>query len=206
MSEHHAEQPHPSQERQPQDEMDITTARTILQAVIDTHEETLTKQTPLDTLGGYTVGQLRQAERVVAQSIIQKVPQRYELVTREKRTPEGTLQLSVGTLSVGLNLIDFTRNRFIANRFPLSEPGSLTRIFTEYADSHSEQPGGTRLSDLEKNPTLPGFQQMLRGVRWMSANLLNWENQNTILPEQLDQKALASIPQPTRSASSLPQS
>src|SRR5260221_64429 len=55
-----------------QEQVDFDTARTILQTIVNTHESTITETTPLDRIAGFTTEQVRQAEKVIAQSIIEK--------------------------------------------------------------------------------------------------------------------------------------
>ena len=52
----------------------------------------------------------------------------------------------------------------------------------------------SRMSSYERNPKLQTFQHIVRGLRWMSANMLAWGDPNTIMPEQLDSKGLPKPP------------
>jgi hypothetical protein len=189
----------PSQEVQQQNEMDLDTATTVLQTIVDTHESSITSETQLDKIGGYTTEEIREAERVVAQSIMDKYgsEKRPYLVSTNKLTPQGKLHLVLGKDVVHLSLFPRDNNEPppLHNSFALVEhpQHSEQRKATRFSDSLSGDKIVTSLNTLDKQPTLEGFQHMIRGVRWMNANMLAWNDPTTIMPEQLDNKPTSSI-------------
>lgn len=183
-----------------QNEMNLDTARIILQALVDTHEDTFTEDTPFDRVGGYTTDQIRQAEEMVARAIIQEYSGGAERGSLEakhasKETPDGTMHLMLlndGTTDeASLNLtLKEGKKYLLVNEFSLREPDTMSsRFSTRFSDFRSGQPDVTALSTLDYRPTLANFRKMVRGTRWMSANMLAWQDPNAIMPEQLDNRA-----------------
>jgi hypothetical protein len=187
-----------------QEQIDLDTARTILQAIITTHENTINETTPLDRVAGYPTELVRQAEQVVAQSLMDEhtayrdhsAPAQSRNYLR-KDTPQGSLDLSLSGAVVGLQFYE-KPNMFLVldNEYPLEEIDAFTASHYGFTD---RRPGGNRITLFDmrhghdlNNPPLEGIRHMWRGLRWMNANMLGWKNQNTILPEQLDTLPLPS--------------
>ncbi len=187
-------------------EMDLDTARVVLQAIVDTHEDTITEQASLDRIGGYTTEQVRQAEKVVAQSILKEhgskfagqIPGSPPDSSTRKETPQGSLSLALSDAFVTCTLQEKESSHILLrNQFLLREPDDTYRLYEKGITGFRDNRSGdrTEIDDLENNFTLEGFRRMVRGTRWMSTNMLHWNDPNTIMPEQLDNRGLSPAPQ-----------
>src|SRR5579859_6854039 len=177
----------PKGERAVPRELDLSTARAILQAIVDTHEDTITEETPLDQVAGYSVEQVREAEEVVARSILDKHGRMAPLLSKTKEgakpsgwisahksTPQGDLTLDFHeklnvpwTEDIALRLADrISHKRLINNNYALEEPPSNERSRFGFIDN---RPGGKRatLADLDKGVTVEKIRFMHRGLRWV---------------------------------------
>ena len=74
--------------------MDLEAARTILRAVVDLDEATITEQTDLTRAGEYTMDQVRQALRVISEDILGAEVQKV-LPMVEKQTRHGRLHFAL---------------------------------------------------------------------------------------------------------------
>lgn len=202
-----------SSELKRQDEMDLDTARAVLQSLVDIHEESISEDA-FDMIGEYSPEQIRQAFEVVATSLMREhggmldehamtvLPPGSVVQNVEKETPQGKLSLSLvkstisNNVSMGLHPYDHSVWSLLVNEVSLDEPTGNERWFTGFADYRSGKKEYT-LDHLDQNYSLAGFQQMVRGTRWMSANMLDWQNPATIMPEQLDNRALPPSPSPS---------
>ncbi len=174
-----------------QEQVDLKTARTILQAIVNTHENTFVETTPLDRIAGHSTKQVRQAEKIVAQSLVEKSTYTFRhnppitVFLKKKGTPQGELILSLTDESASLKL-RHEREWVLENDYALEQPeGNMEHTigFSDYRHGGNE----ATLHDLKKRePSLQGIRHMWRGLRWMNANMLDWDNPNTIMPEQLD--------------------
>jgi len=190
----------PAGEVKPVTEMDLDTATVVLQAIVDTHESTITDETPLDQIAGYSTEQIRLAEQVVAESLMESQGAEKQALGNphiRKETPQGRLSLYSRDGSVYLKLNDKnTGNYILENEFATKEPkDSIDRTRPRFTDFRSGRADMTSLYGLGNNPSLAGVRHMIRGTRWMSANMLDWGNPNTIMPEQLDNRGLPTVPQ-----------
>jgi hypothetical protein len=182
-----------------QEQGELEKARAVLQTIVDTHEDTIAETTPLDCIAGLTTEQVRQAERAVAQAIIDKhskggsVERKYKSVV--KKTPQGELNLRIRKetwMKEGLELhlnANGSDSLLLTNRYALEEPREgIIRPVGFYDYRHGER--AATLSALERAENeasqLEDKRMMWRGLRWMSANMLAWDNPNTIMPEVLD--------------------
>jgi hypothetical protein len=174
--------------------MTLEKARSVLQAIVDTHENNPATYTSLDGIGEYSTEQVRQAEKLIAQSLIKEHGGKnlaFDLFSLKKSTPQGILSLSLSGDRVGLDLL-MNGNQVLDAKFPLRDPKEtiLKIIHTGFYDHRSKQPNAN-LYDFEKKPTIEGFQHMVKGLRWMSANMLNWENPQTVMPEELNSRLIS---------------
>jgi hypothetical protein len=185
----------PQKEIEASPKMNPEKARSVLQAIVDTPENDPATYTSPESIGGYSTEQVRQAEKLIAQSLMEKYDGKnlvFDLFHLKKSTPQGILSLSLSDDRVGLSLL-MNGNQMLDTSFPLQDPKDsvLKIIHTGFYDYRSKQPNTNNLYDFEKKPTVEGFQHMVKGLRWMSANMLDWENPQTIMPEKLDGRMLS---------------
>lgn len=175
-------------------ELDLDTARVILQAIVNTHESTITDTTPIDRIAGYSLEQVREAERVVAQSLMDAHGTATYLgnTVIRKDTPQGKLELMTENNEIkGRGIILMLRTKIgapgtkygtvLQNLFAFEQPHQAFAIHYGFEDNRIGQRG-----NLLKGASLENIRAMQRGLRWMNANMLDWDNPNTIMPEQLD--------------------
>jgi hypothetical protein len=179
--------------------MDPDTARAILEAIVGTHEKIFAETaTPISLVRGYTNEQVREAMQLFADRLMNEHKAKENIAKSgrilSKNTPEGNLKLHLKANSLDLELHRYGKI-LLSNGFalkPVEPTGTVYQILTGFSDN---RPGNMRTSlfDLGRKSTSPEFRQafghMVRGVRWMCANMLDWTNPNTIMPEQLDNLA-----------------
>jgi hypothetical protein len=175
---------------QPATEMDPETARVIMQAVVNFHESRINENTALDRIAGYSTSNIRTAVKTVAQLVLKSAgaePEEFsESVNTEKTTQYGTLELTLSSSTVNITLSD-PKNFILENEFPVTEPAdSLERAAIRFADFRDGQVKYASPETFSAAVSLDEIRHMIRGVRWMCANLLSWKDPGVILPEQLD--------------------
>jgi hypothetical protein len=175
-------------------EMGIDKAKAVLRTIVATHESTFNAETPLDQIAEYSTADIRNALKVVARAIMDSENTTKSLLEASKLTSQGDLLLSMNDKSVRLKLIVAESPGVIDNNFALQEPHVTERYQYRFADMRSGVVRGASLSRAG-NPNLDGFRQMIRGLRWMSANMLAWEKPDCILPEYFDNPELSQSPQ-----------
>ncbi len=185
-----------------QEQADLEIARTILQTIVNTHEKTINETTPLDRIAEYSTEQERQAERVVAQSLMDThgvVKSSAFERTLRKNTPQGRLTLSLSDDNVHMYLWNEQSHEVeLANTYALQQPKSGTEWYYGFDDHRHHDPWTwEKFSEtayrLKRKQSLLSIRYDRRGLRWMNANMLGWNNPDTIMPEQLD-----SLPLPPR--------
>lgn len=179
-------------------EMDLETARVVLQAIVDVNENAITEQTPLDRIQEYSIDQIRQAVQLVTESLKDKSDEIYPWPEKGEsayftlqQTPQGELYLFKGDDFVELALMSTRFGPDISDRFALDDKEGFDKRFIHFSDVRSGANIHTGLTDLEKAPTLAKVRYMIKGMRWMSANLLNWENHTALMPEDIQAKELS---------------
>lgn len=211
--------------------VDLATARVILQAVVDTHENTFTEGSDLTRAGSYDIEQIRQALALVSQDIMQtRGVNQFGRSHAEKQTPHGILSLVVrhrlykkdgsrkfkplDVLEEPLDTADGDKWDFLEGEgIKTGKPAFLKMYLTAKNDDRvllSELPledvipaglatsvgfydyrdGGRMVSMYDytygsEGFSIDGFKHMWRGLRWVSTNMLNW-NEDFKLPEDLD--------------------
>lgn len=185
--------------------MQFGEARRILQAVVLTHESTISLNTPLEAVAGFSTEQIRKAAALVGISVIltHRGNSVFDITTARKFTPSGeaTLNMARRFTPEGLPMEEYQRlylglsegDRFlIESDFPLHEPiDDFERVNVGFRDFRN----GTHLSLYEISSrgqfSLDDYRHLFRGVRWMFANMLEWDKPGFIMPEQLDRMALS---------------
>lgn len=167
-------------------ETQIATARAVLQAIVDTNEVALIE--PVDQIAGFSVEDIRSAVRVVAGSIMGEndafIGDRS--LEAEKSTPQGMATLAIGDAMINLYVVK-ARVHAVEFQFATPEPGGEERKRTRFIDQRRDE---GRISHVKQNNTLKEFRHMIKGLRWMSANMLAWGEPDIIMPNQLDNKGL----------------
>lgn len=193
-----------------QEDIDIQTAREILEVLSNTPESTFTKDSDLSIIGGYNPYQIRQAFTKVAIDIIANSSMKDPKIKHSaiRHTLHGDAMIVVNykvdregkdiepwgiwlSLSQGRKtIIDMSLN------FEDIVPG--TPGYKGYAmllGFHDDRPNTISASAIEfykeGNNQLTVFRKLFRGTRWIAANLLDWSGE-FILPEELDHHALPS--------------
>lgn len=195
-------------------EMDLKAAHAILQGIVDFKEETLTETSPLDQIGEYSMEQVRQAMRLVGNNLLSrykehkdrqdigydgninlnklgKWPDKKRIFLSfgyEPSPPEGheLIRISLENKQKEEDLIRFD--------YPLKNPRDRYELFSNagffryWSHGKSKQ---VRSSHLFDNFNIDDYRFMLRGLRWLSANMLTWGDKGLIMPEQLGNLAQA---------------
>ncbi len=174
---------------------DLETARNVLQAIVNTHEKTINETTPLARIAGYSTEQERQAVRTVAQLLTGMhgtvKPDAFER-TLSKNTPQGRLTLSLSGDTAHLFLWNGKSHEVVLdNTYALQQPKPGTEWYYGFDDHQHRDPWTwEKFSEtayrLHRKQSLLSIRYDRRGLRWMSANMLDWNNPDTIMPEQLD--------------------
>ncbi len=192
--------------------VDLPTARNMLQAVVSTHENSFTKDSQLDRVGSYSTDQVRTALQIFCLSLLSnhEVVDTELAVSTRKLGSYGELELILfreqddnlhpmtDFQHVTLRLVDPSNKGQLENTTPLknvkpNKRGSWDSNFG-FADTRGttvvSQFKRADLSDLKHVFKLEDFRLMWRGLRWMCANILNWDQPSIIIPEQLDTPSL----------------
>lgn len=186
-------------------EMKLEEAQTILQTIVDTHESSITEAN-LDRIGIYSAEQIRSAMRIVTQSILDEndskpiddpdeEPGWY--TTKQKATGEVSLFLQPSTLEMMFARPEDFYDPLLHCIFPLKDPSEIPYgdEIIQFIDIRSTEREegilGANKDSLEyinRNPSeaVDRYRNIIRGVRWMSANMLKWRDADIIMPEQLD--------------------
>jgi len=191
-----------SKDTTPRQEMDLETARGILQDLVGTQENSITETSPLDQIGGHSVDQIREATRLIGEDLIKDAEAGFGFTFLRKQTPQGYVSLGVWqgsdqehnptgqTEKFTLSLSEGA-NDVLVNSFPVTEPtDDIRRITTVFKDHRINR--AVSLDNLAKEFKLDDYRFMIRALRWMSANVLDWKNPQCIMPEQLDNLSSAS--------------
>jgi len=189
-----------------QEDVGIETARKILKALWTTPESTFTEESDLSRIGDYDSDQIRQAFAKIAIDIIANSLSKDNEIkdSAVKPTPYGNARLVVNYKVLdGKNIepwgiwlsLSQSRKIFIDMSLNLEdiEPNTPGR---EAYDSYflDDRPNTVSASANqlynEKNNQIATYRKLFRGMRWVAANLLNWDGE-FILPEQLGNRALS---------------
>jgi hypothetical protein len=163
---------------------DISAAKALLTRLIEAPEKTHVNDPRFD------LSEIRKAARFVGDDILNsRAPKRkthpdkpnvYEF---SKSTSKGTL-IFIITFDeyISLELRDMKNDqKILHNTFSLVEP-----VISSFTDSRWGILQMARLTDIERNSIYGNYPYLIRGSRWMFANLLSWDIDNIIMPEQLD--------------------
>ena len=178
--------------------LDLQQAGIILLGVVKTDEHTFIATSPLDKIGGYSVNQVRAAVKVYMGDIMKAVPEEFGIQHLQKTdSRRAILNLSLkkkldmlGKPTQELNVLtlDYAsvyRDVLLANQFPLADQQiQFLKVLSGFTDSRSRR--DISIAKLEKNFNLDDYQFAIRGMRWMIANILNWNNPGILMPDQLD--------------------
>lgn len=183
----------------------LSQASQILQAVISTHESSITPATPLEIVTGFTTRQIREAATVVGLDVVLKHrgDSVFDISTARKTTQYGNASLSIHKRydetgqpteqykRVYLALVQGGKYQ-IESEFPLLEPeNDFDRIYVSYKDFRHNRL--LSLYEIQKRGrfSLEDYQHLFRGVRWLFANMLDWDRPDLIMPEQLNHLPLS---------------
>lgn len=190
-------------------ELDLETARTILQGIVIFHEQSITKEHPLDTIGLYSTRQIREALRLVGEDLMIRHKAKLISPTDPTNIPtlslDKTAQKDTGHLgivyrpnpqsnSIALALdttripkIGFSKSwTMLYCSIPLAEWDTTRFNYHGFDDYRAETEKHASIGRLNGKISIDDYRFMIRGLRWLSANMLNWEGKDFIMPEQLD--------------------
>lgn len=179
-----------SESREKKQPMELETAKDILQKFVNTDEKSITNLQQMNVFGGYTIEEIREAAATLSSDIMKKGIQTpgYEPRVLRKSHAQGELKIDMLTKNNIFITWESKRKR-ILNNFRLQDLATQERLFTGFQDTRL----GKRcfFSDLDMNPTVENFQQMVRYTRWAFANMLRWHEPGVIImPEDLDKKTI----------------
>ncbi len=187
---------------QPVDE--LTKVRQVLTNIVNTSQFTITEETDLAQLGNSTNQEKIRALQVIARKIIDETPKSYS--SKDFRTAKDSygqrVTLILADYGPSTQYIQLSYGNYQPNditfRMPLAEDylevkqliASEERKQLGFFDKRT---GRNTLVDwnYEEDPefNLFKFRLLWRGLRWLSVNLLNW-NDRFYLPEDLDPEEL----------------
>lgn len=193
--------------------MDLRSAIKVLQDIVKTDESGITESSDLTTIANYSQLQVRQALVTVVEKIVkdQHEDPKITFIPSAPVIDKGNMHgFKIGKedhdclCEMGLDQSDYDGTVFnpsninmslkdregfglIENDFQLRESefwwdGGLCG----FVDRRHETREVSIIMDLEAEFDLDTYKKILRGLRWMSANVLNWNNESIILPEDLD--------------------
>lgn len=211
----------------PREEMDIQTARTILQSIVETTSgAAINEKNPLgDFEFTYSNREICLAVKMIAESIrgiSQSVPDGVPCSRKSKEIEQaGTLYAHFFTDNVclGLDKAD-SQSPDVEFWFPINEEkftpeSTLTVSFKERGNngdmktvSSSDLRNSMKLFDnnqSQENRTtlISQLHSLWLGLRWMSANLLAWEKNQIIMPEDLGESSVPHIITGTKKVSAI---
>lgn len=180
--------------------MSLDEARVILQTVVDSHEQNFDANSSLSHIARYSVDVLRKAVYLVAMDItVDNEDDSLNPRIAVKNTPHGKLTMKIHNtfdknltttspqdcaLSLENMGLDVLYNDFLINQ----PTGNIDRAAVGFID-YREDVKAVSLIDMDEEPFVEGYQHMLRGLRWMCVNLLEWKtNPGVVMPEDLDGK------------------
>lgn len=204
-------------------EMDLETARKILEQIVGTSELSIESLERIETFAGIDVNNIRQAVHVVALSLVDKEmevrlrtnaknnnsPFIEGQVFKEKEAPPYRLTLQTlrenrhgnsGEVDALIMWADERLEDYETKRYEFQFP---LKDESENVASFSGSPGnpggffGVNLSIISSrtlsDDPLGDYRVLIKGLRWASANLLEWNtNPNIVLPEDLDARIQSS--------------
>lgn len=174
-------------------EFNSTTARSILQLVVNTNENSLNNSSDLNRLGPYSVKELRQALRVIALEVFRKYGGEPTLdnflISKQTNTGE-PLYFGVSSnhdrvdgVSLQLGGGEQTRRYLIVTHIPTQEPKNSMEQF--YAGVFRDlRPGHDVYAQPNGEFDITEYRKSWLGFRWLAENLLRWD-EGFKLPEEL---------------------
>lgn len=174
-------------------ELDLSTARSILQLVVDTHENNFDESSDLNRLGPYSITKVREALKIVSLEVFRKhggeptpdnfvvskftpdgIPLHFAIYSTNRRLDGVSLQLGGGENS---------RKFLIVAHVPITEPKDSVEQF--YAGVFDDlRPDHVRYAQPYGQFDMAEYRTSWLGFRWLADNLLKWDYDFT-LPEDL---------------------
>lgn len=186
-------------------EMDLSAAHTVLRTIVYFKEESIFEYS--DKIGVYSREQIMSAVQIVGEDLTLRhkakeipptfyAPSYHEI---EKKGPKGTrMKLSIRHIrnskqSENITLSLKSKDKSILwDQFPFLAWDDVSMNPTSgFIDHRTEK--YVMANDLY-NKGIKDYRFMLRGLRWLSANLLTWDRKGIIMPEQLDSPTVLSDP------------
>lgn len=206
----------------PRVDMDLPTARRILETVVSIHENSFTSDSPFDRVDKYSTQEVRTAIKTVSLDILNTegaIEGPYTWITT-KSGPYGNLEIALYKNRLDNNqpsdeyiYADLNTphspgsksKRVLSCKIPFREPrvnwNLDERAVTGFFDSgETDSVNDFKRVDalnLAISFKLTDFRFMWLGLRWMCANLLDWDKPKIIMPEELNNPALSSQSQIT---------
>lgn len=202
--------PVPSPDKEDMVKTDLEKGKEILRYIATTNETELVDKTDLSRIGQYNYTEVREALGVVGLDLISNSGERNAVGagTASKTVPGGTLKLF---MSINLEPDDIPKTprsielsmnpegkdmQLMSCAVPLTDKEASSIM--DFLHGFSDRRGQEKLPRVEiksmkgaffsKSPAhLEGYQAHIRGLRWLAANVLHW-NEDFILPEDLDKK------------------
>lgn len=189
--------PNNEKEESLEPKMTLQEARAALQRFVSTPESSISNTSSIDNYAGLSTEQIRTAAAVIAENLTKGVNiSQYndkDLINNTSQQYKKELQVrySFGDNPIPNEVRIIAKNkertdRMIHSTFMLKDGDSTQKILSSYADRRPDLHIHISAAKLEENFTLENFRLMLRGARWLFANLLTWNDDKVILPEELD--------------------
>lgn len=191
-------------------ESDLIRAKGVLERIVGIHQDSISEASSLDRIGEYNITEVRDALRIVGENLIvthngKRIGQDSNMhIVKYGSQGQALFNMHDGFInnestgrpdSVSLTL-HLNGGRYIKSYFPLDEGTDmlspyLFRITELYADTREPVKKVTG-EQMQENLTAENYRDMIGGLRWMCANMLDWDNPEIIMPEQLDSSSLPS--------------
>lgn len=169
--------------------LDLATARVVLATVVRTHENTLTEASNLTKVGIYDIDQVREALNLVSRDIMSGIS------WVEKQTQSGRLMLFVYHLSGEDSKTEEPESLYMSltnaggfvleSEVPLRQSDSWVRQDAVRFSDFRRGVNVVSMYDIKKKFSIDSFRHIWRGMRWLSANMLDWSG-DFKLPEDLE--------------------
>lgn len=179
--------------------MDIPTARKILETVVALHENLISN--PDFKIGLYTLEQVKAAFVVLTEALVDRDEGYRVVASKNNKNITFSLLLLYDIVGVkdkhskpsSVHLVLENEDRYILENDLKLNPSEGKFNITRFADFRQRKARVVHASGLKDDPDLNTHRYMWRGVRWMAANILQWNETDIVFPEQLDDITLEQV-------------
>jgi hypothetical protein len=182
----------------------LSRERTILQAVLDHHEDKFTVDSDYTKIGEYSAENVRSAFKAVTQELLNTHKEQSVIIGISKKDAAGSLIIGIGRPRVAGSLekrgtiINLTYTKkgdgiglkglqdAIVCQLPVDDNAFMSDHRFIGFRNRWDTTKGVNMHELKEKFSADAFQEMWLGYRWVAGNLLHWDSPDIILPEEVD--------------------